>query len=248
VLPVLGGAFSQPPDWGRLSCFALFSSQAAVPLLTLRNIRYVHTVRQPVWTIRFGNECGRLNFMSEQSRWQIPQKLGDWVAEMTWTEGEIQGGPSMLVIRPKDPDNVPAGGLSSTVLREVDFKAAAATMHELMRESAAFMELIRERQKSGRKTIDFVREALAEGVTDDYLALLAMEYVGRVNTGQEKPVDHIAEELGRSLGTVKGHLWQARKRGLLTGGSAGRKGGDVSEEAYHLARNWSEKQSAKADG
>lgn len=176
--------------------------------------------------------------MSEQNRWKIPQKLGDWVAEMTWTEGEIQGGPSMLVIRPKHPDNVPAGGLSSTVLREVDFRAAAARMHDLMRESAAFMETVRESQREGPKPIDRVREALAEGVTDHYLAMLAERYVTLVNTGQEKPVDYLAEELGRSLVTVKGHLWQARKRGLLTGGSPGRKGGEVSEEAMRLVREW----------
>jgi hypothetical protein len=177
--------------------------------------------------------------VSEQSRViKIPQKLGGWVAEMTWTGDEIQGGPSTLVIRPKDPGNVPAGGLSSTVLREVDFRAAAATMHDLMRESAAFMETVRESQKQWKKTIEFVREALAEGVTDDYLALLAERYVTLVNTGQEKPVDHLAEELGRSLPTVKGHLWQARKRGLLTGGSAGRKGGEISEEARQLVLDW----------
>jgi hypothetical protein len=103
--------------------------------------------------------------MSEQNRWKIPQKLGDWVAEMTWAEGDIQGGPSMLVIQPADPDNVPAGGLSSTVLRAVDFRTAAATLHEAMSESAAVLEQIRERQRKGPKLIDRVREALeSEGL------------------------------------------------------------------------------------
>jgi hypothetical protein len=202
-------------------------------------MRHVQSVCPVVWTIRFGNECGRLNFISEQNRWKIPQKLGDWVAEMTWAEGDIQGGPSMLVIQPADPDNVPAGGLSSTVLRAVDFRTAAATLHEAMSESAAVLEQIRERQRKGPKLIDRVREALeSEGVTDHYLALLVERYVSLVNTGQEKPVDYLAVKLGRSLATVKGHLWQARKRGLLTGGSPGRKGGEVSEEAMRLVREW----------
>jgi hypothetical protein len=61
-----------------------------------------------------------------------------------------------------------------------------------------------------------------------------MEYVRRVNAGQQKPVDHLAEEFGRSLGTVKGHLGRHGTRGLLEGGSAGRKGGQISDEAGKL--------------
>lgn len=176
--------------------------------------------------------------MSEWTGWKIPQKLGGWVVEMSWAQDEIQGGPSMLVIRPKDPNNVPAGGLSSTVLREVDFRAAAAELRELMSADADFMKSVREWQQDGASPIDYVREALSEGVTDAYLALLAAEYVGRVDAGQQKPVDQLAEELGRSLGTVKGHLWQARTRGLLEGGSAGRKGGQLSDAAQKLAVDW----------
>jgi hypothetical protein len=106
------------------------------------------------------------------------------------------------------------------------------------------MEWVKEKQDNAPSPIDFVRESLSEGVTNAYLSLLAIEYLGRVNAGQEKPVDRIAEELSRSLATVKGHLWQARKRGLLIGGSAGRKGGEISEEARQLAMDWSMKRSA----
>jgi hypothetical protein len=56
--------------------------------------------------------------------------------------------------------------------------------------------------------------------------------------GEEKAVDHIAEELGRSLGTVKNHLWKARKDGFLKGGSAGRKGGNVPPEAAQIALDY----------
>ena len=73
------------------------------------------------------------------------------------------------------------------------------------------------------------------GITDAYLVLLAMEYISAVDRGEPKPVDRIAGELGKSVGTVKGHLWQARKRGLLKGGSAGRKGGYIPPEAAQMA-------------
>jgi hypothetical protein len=185
--------------------------------------------------------------VSEQNGWKkIEQPLGsDWVVEMTWTGGVTsQDGPSSVTIRPADPDHVAPGGLSSTVLRKVNFRAAAAQLRDLSGVATDFLARVKEEQTKGPRPIDMVREALAEGVTDDYLALLTAEYLGRVDAGQEKPVDRIAEELGRSLGTVKGHLWQARNRDLLLGGSAGRKGGAPSDKARQLAMDWSMKRRA----
>jgi hypothetical protein len=172
--------------------------------------------------------------MSELIGGTIQQEIDGWVVEMTWADGATQTGPATLTIRPKDLENVPAGGLSSTVLRQIDFRAGATMLREL----TGVTEWIKEGQAKGPKPMDMVREALSEGISDDYLSLLAIEYVGRVNAGQDKPVDRIAEGLGKSLGTVKGHLWQARKRGLLEGGSAGRKGGQLTERASDLAEDW----------
>lgn len=46
--------------------------------------------------------------------------------------------------------------------------------------------------------------------------------------------DYLAElSGGLSTSTVRGHLWQARKRGLL-GGSPGKKGGALSKEAEEI--------------
>jgi hypothetical protein len=186
-------------------------------------------------------QCGTMRVMSEPGYWKTTQDLDGWVAEMTWSEGETQGGPSMLVVQPSDPEKVPAGGLSSTVIRQIDFRAGAAKLRELANLEVNFFDSIRKQQAKGPKPMDMVRDALAEGITDDYLSLLTLEYVGRVTTGVEKPVDKLAAELGKSLGTVKSHLWQARKRGLLAGGSAGRKGGQPTDRAVELAENWSMK-------
>lgn len=41
--------------------------------------------------------------------------------------------------------------------------------------------------------------------------------------------------IGKSESTVKGHLWQARERGLLEG-SAGRAGGKLTEKASATLR------------
>lgn len=117
--------------------------------------------------------------------------------------------------------------MSSTILREIDFRYAA----ERLRGQLAFHERWNKAdERHETKRIERLRAALAEGITEEYLALLASAYVHRVNIGQDKPVQQLADELGKSPTTVKGHLWQARKRGLLTG-SSGRKGGQLTPEA-----------------
>lgn len=163
---------------------------------------------------------------------RIPQEIGGWTVEMYWNEDDIQGGPSKLVIRPTDEKDVPPGGISSTVLREIDFRTGAAKARErVAAEDHAFAQ-----DRPPRLPMPILRATLEQGgITDAYLVLLAMEYIARVDRGDPKPVDHIAGELGKSPGTIKGHLWQARNRGLLKGGSAGRKGGYVPPEAAQIA-------------
>ena len=168
---------------------------------------------------------------------RIPQEIGGWTVEMYWPEDEIQGGPLKLVIRPTDEDNVPLGGISSTVLRAIDFRTGAAkAREEVAAEDLANAQL---EEKPLQVAMPLLKTLLDKGgLTDVYLVLLAHEYIARVVRGEAKPVDHIAEELGKSLGTVKNHLWQARNRGLLKGGSAGRKGGYVPPEAAQIALDW----------
>lgn len=157
----------------------------------------------------------------------VVQDLGEWVVRMEWPEGVQSGGPGVLVIEPADPDSYPVGGLSSTVLRQVDFRGAAdrlrAQLATRKRRSKAH-----ERYEQDRS--ERLREALRHGVTEEYLALLASAYVSAVNRGQTKPLEHLADMTGKTASTIKGHLWQARKKGLLTG-SAGRKGGQLTDKA-----------------
>ena len=180
--------------------------------------------------------------MSRKKPETTSQDLGEWIAEMTWEETDLQAGPTQLVIRPKDLEHVPAGGLSSTVVRKVNFRTAAAERREAADVTTSYVAWIKSEYGDAERLIVL---ALNEGVTDAYLALLAMDYVGRVDAGKAKPVDRIAEDLGRSVGTIKGHLWQARNRGLLEGGSAGRKGGTISEEARQLAVDWAAAHASK---
>lgn len=165
------------------------------------------------------------------------QNVGEWVVEMEWRDGDYQGGPAGLYIRPTDPESPPPGGISSTVLRGINFREAAAELHaDLAKRPRGILDEV---EKARARHAQQLRDELAKGVSVEYLAKLSSEYVWRVNRGQPKPVERIAQDLGKSLQTVRGHLWQARKQGLLTG-SAGRKGGDLTTKAMTLLQQMGE--------
>ncbi|MCC2278512.1 hypothetical protein LKL35_24255 [Streptomyces sp. ET3-23] len=171
--------------------------------------------------------------MTEQGQGRnriVVQDLGPWVVEMEWPEGVTQGGPGALLIRPNEEDSYPPGGISSTVLRQIDFREAGEALRRQLAVSQMRAQW-RELYEEGRAKR--LREAASRGVTDEYLALLASAYVGYVNDGGTGPLAHLAEKVGKSESTIKGHLWQARKRGLLTG-SAGRAGGELTEKATEI--------------
>jgi hypothetical protein len=67
-------------------------------------------------------------------------------------------------------------------------------------------------------------------ITPEYLALLSRPYVGAVNQGQDKPLEHLAEVTGKSAAAIKNHRWRATRKGLLEP-SAGRVGGHVTDKA-----------------
>ena len=50
-----------------------------------------------------------------------------------------------------------------------------------------------------------------------------------VNRGESNPMEHLAKQIGKSASTVKGHLWQARKKDLLTGSAGARVGNSPTE-------------------
>jgi hypothetical protein len=156
---------------------------------------------------------------------QVMQPLGDWYVVMDWPDGVVDGGPAKLTIQPVS--ECPVGGLSSTVLRQIDFREA---IEDLRGQVAGDQQRSSQHAAMDRWHSDRLRSALADGVTDDYLALLSYEYVRAVNRGQAKVNDYLAEVAGKPMSTVRGHLWHARKRGFLTG-SPGRKGGRLGPDA-----------------
>lgn len=155
----------------------------------------------------------------------------EWVCEMEWPEGETQGGPAALIIRPADLNNYPAGGISQTLLREVDFRSALNTL----RRQIEFSDHWGKRTTATRHKMNDLLASHAQGreITDTYLALLSRAYVNAVSTGQDKPLEYLSTLTGKSYAAIKNHLWQATRRGLLER-SPGRAGGKVTGKAANL--------------
>lgn len=147
----------------------------------------------------------------------------EWVAEMQWPEGETSGGPAKLVIYPSDPDTCPPGGLSQTVLRDVDFKYA---LDRLRKSLAATERWVR---RDDNLTAILADHAAGSAITPEYLTLLSRVYISAVNDGQVKPLDHLASITGKSASAIKNHLWKATREGLLER-SPGRAGGHLTDK------------------
>lgn len=156
----------------------------------------------------------------------------EWVAEMQWPEGQTQGGPAVLVIRPSDSGGYPPGGLSQTVLREVDFKGALDKLRRRLENSKRWN---RSRRRGEEKVTALLVEHAGGSLTPEYLALLSRVYIGAVNHGQAKPLDYLAEVTGNSPAAIKNHLWQATRKGLLER-SPGRAGGRITETAAGILK------------
>lgn len=155
----------------------------------------------------------------------------EWVAEMQWPEGETSGGPAVLVIYPSDPDTCPPGGLSQTVLRDVDFKDALDRVRASLSNSKRFENM---RKRSHDKLVGLlIANAEAGAITQEYLALLSRVYVGVVNNGQDKPLEYLATTTGKSPAAIKNHLWQATRKGLLER-SPGRAGGHLTDKGRQV--------------
>ncbi len=155
----------------------------------------------------------------------------EWVCEMQWPEGQTQGGPGVLVIRPAAEGTYPAGGISQTLLRDIDFKAALNTLRQQQAGGKRWTQM-RERNQAKMNAL-LVSYGSDGAITDEYLALLSRAYVAAVSMGQDKPLDYLAELTGKSFSAIQSHLWKATRKGLLER-SPGRVGGKVTGKAANI--------------
>lgn len=141
---------------------------------------------------------------------------------MTWYEGD-DNGPGQLVVSPTDPGQRPAGGLSQTVLRGINFNDAVKTIRKAD-------EFAGKLPKINWDTIGSeLADMSANGITDEYLAWLSLVYSASARS-TPKPVQYLGELTGKSPATIKSHLFQATRKNFLER-SPGRPGGRVTLEA-----------------
>lgn len=136
-----------------------------------------------------------------------------------------------------DTASVPAGGLPIRALRRISLEDAQRNFHEIFRsvheqypddplwvlETWSVDPAILSRQLS--------RHPGRGGRSDAFYAQLAFLYTSTVQTGQPRPLEHLAKELARPSGHVRQLLATARERGLLTRSTRGRAGGELTEKA-----------------
>lgn len=147
-----------------------------------------------------------------------------WELEARWTEG-AEHGPWELVIRPTQDataDDV-AAGISHTVLRHIDFQQLA----EHHRAGKGHAVSVRELEQSLAAALP---AALRHGVTDEYLAYLALAYVTMVKVGRTGVTAALANMSGKQPETIRQHLKRARQAGMLTT-VRGKAGGQLTDKA-----------------
>lgn len=167
----------------------------------------------------------------------ISQEIGPWQVHMEWPRATDQGGPRWITVRPR-PDaseDELAGGISSTILRQVDFTAAGTAW----RQAAARLDPDRaELIDLANRSIVLSQALRAEfernGMSDEYMALLAVAYGEVVSAGERSVNANLAALVGRRPETVRGHVKAARARGFLSSVKA-RAGGHASDEAREIA-------------
>lgn len=158
---------------------------------------------------------------------EITQTQGAWKVRLSWPEGPITGGPQRIVIEPSTEASArdQARGISTTVLRRIDLAAALEAAKEVGAPTPAAPYL--HQAETARALLT------AEGVSPRYLAALAGTYVVMSDSGARAVIPELAEKIGRRPETVKGHLKQARRDGLLTT-IAGKAGGELTARATSL--------------
>ncbi|MEU1826368.1 hypothetical protein ABZ502_28515 [Streptomyces abikoensis] len=161
---------------------------------------------------------------------EITQTVGPWRILMRWdADADPASGPTRVLVTP-DPDAAPEAvhvGVSSTVVRQIDFRRAgdqfraarpAATAHDIAHDAEG--EVLRWLLKT-------------EGISDAYLAFLAEAYVRAVERAVPNVTAHLAELTAKRPETMRGHLKEARKRDLLTT-VPGKAGGRLTPKAREI--------------
>ncbi|WP_167152469.1 Rrf2 family transcriptional regulator [Streptomyces sp. MBT27] len=162
----------------------------------------------------------------------VQQVIGRWRVSFAWKPDADPGsGPHRMQVDPVAGYNPDPVGVSSTVMRQIDFRRAG----ELFRLSLPDAEQANEETRAQwvESSGTALRDAASKGVTDLYLALLADTYVRLVQVGERSVTATLADMAAKKPDTIRTHLKEARKRDLLSS-IPGKAGGRLTKAARDL--------------
>ncbi|WP_369259934.1 hypothetical protein [Streptomyces sp. R35] len=144
----------------------------------------------------------------------------------------MSGGPQRITIEPTAdaPPRDVARGISTTVLRRLDLAAALKLAKMAPEAQSVLDDTAKKLTESGEAAGLLLAN---EGVSDRYLALLAVTYKNMADKGAVAPVQRLAALIERRPETVKDHLKKARRDGCLSA-VAGKAGGELTEKAMSI--------------
>lgn len=145
---------------------------------------------------------------------------------------------------------VPAGGVTSTVLRRLPLSRLAALARETAASHLADAELIQTSAQASigsrfkvdplphvpalKAFVDAPARTGRAGTDDSYYAVWAWRYANRVGSGSKRPLAELAEAHDIKREVLRDLIHQARSRELLTSSGRGRAGGALTTKAKEL--------------
>ena len=150
------------------------------------------------------------------------------------------GNPVLVSVQVSfEHGNVPIGGITSTILREVKtsslmtlwFEESSRSFLPLEDEETLFQSLRDKQGPTGRA-----------GLPDSYYAFLAYFYVQQCERNPNNPTSMLSQKLQVSTKTLATRLAEARKRGVLTSsmrqGRSTKAGGNLTTMGKKLIMNF----------
>jgi hypothetical protein len=162
----------------------------------------------------------------------------------------------------EDPGSVPAEGVPGSALRRLKVSDAIRLFGRFVRTweeryGTETTERVFGRHGFRPRALRVAKRPGRAGRPDEFYARWAAAYVERLAAGSGHPVSDLAtrppvriegfdlSDVIQSRNTVRAIIQEARRRGLLSAGPAGRAGGELTDKAVHILRGIDAPHSAK---
>jgi hypothetical protein len=192
------------------------------------------TQDDPVWQSDFERQelVGAPQWDQDGETFSFQHRLDkhrDWIVKAIFTV--IGTGPTLVSVSVAPAAlSAPESGLTTDVLRAVrvgDLHARARDWLSLGPPDGPWF---------GTDPAEFneVRHPGRRGRDDSFYAQVAAWYVHLLTRADHAPAAALAEQMKVSVSSIRGLLYEARRRGLLTNAPPGRAGGQLTDKARGL--------------